>query len=122
MDYFSQLQKTQAIHKQSRNVPNNTFPMSNEDTKEQLRLQKRKTNLNSQKINSLEKEVSELKEQLREATELIKKYSSSRVAQEKRMALHHRRETPPSDEPIDRNGVAPSKVNIQDIFYAGNRR
>ncbi len=72
--------------------------------------------LNKQKVESLGKEVEGLKAQLKEANDKIAKMRDKEVVHEAREALHNRRDKPPVDKPIDRNGVAPKDVQLENIF------
>ena len=116
MDYLKAVQQTMTRNEVTKNKDS-----YKEDMEEQRRIFERHISINRQKINSLEKEVEQLKMVVKKTTEFMNKINDSEVVAKKREALHSRRERPPSDRPIDRNGVAPSDVQIREIFYAGRR-
>jgi len=78
--------------------------------------------ISQNRIASLEKEVSEFKTQLDKATESLSKIKDKEVVERSREALFSRRDALPLDKPVDRNGVAPSKVQIADIFNCSGKR
>ena len=116
MDYLKAVQQTMTRNEVTKNKDS-----YKEDMEEQRRIFERHISINRQKINSLEKEVEQLKMVVQKTTEFMNKMNDSEAVAKRREALHSRRERPPSDRPIDRNGVAPSDVQIRDIFYAGRR-
>ncbi len=97
----------------------------NQDILEEIESQKqfllRLIKLNKQKIDSLEKEVAQLQQTNKKNQDFIEKIKDKDVVARSREALHNRVDKDPIDKPIDRNGVAPKDVQIQNIFYAGRR-
>ena len=113
MEYLKQLQKTGTINLQK----------THSDQEEIHPFVKRLLNQNKQRITTLEKEVSELREKLSFALQTLEKMQDKEHVKQARAKLEDRRqEKPPIDRPIDRNGVAPSEVQLNNIFYAGRRR
>ncbi len=91
-----------------------------------LREQKNKfdrfLSLNQNRIMTLEKEVNELKKEINQKTQAMQKMSDREVVQRSRDALFNRQERAPLDRPVDRNNVAPSKVQIETIFNCSGKK
>jgi hypothetical protein len=81
----------------------------------------RLANTNKERITSLEKEVSHLTQQLAKVMEFVEKLQDTETVTNARRAIQERRDRPPVDRPIDRNNVAPSQVQLENIFYSGRR-
>lgn len=80
--------------------------------------------LTEQKFTSLSKDLLDVTMQLKDARETIHKIKDKedvQVARE-RLRQYQQGDLPPPDRPIDRNGVAPSQVQIQDIFNCAGKR
>ena len=76
--------------------------------------------LAERKFTTLSKDVMELRMELKQAQQTIAKLRDKEDVAAARQALHkyQQGDKPPSDQPIDRNGVAPSEVQIENIFKA----
>lgn len=75
-----------------------------------------------QRIMQLEQNLSKTMEQLKTMHEVVMTLKSNAGAGAKAAAVANRVDGKPSTEAIDRNRVAPSEVQVEDIFYSGNRR
>jgi len=134
MDYMQQVQRTVSLnsYEQHSTPPQNVAHHSSsvqkqlDDLKEIVEVQKnhleRFQQINKNRLYSLEKEVSELREKLGKTTEIIERINDVEVVQRTRDALSSRRDKPPADKPIDRNGVAPKDVQIDKIFNFSGKR
>jgi hypothetical protein len=78
--------------------------------------------ISKNKIDSLEKEVAELKEQFSKARVTMDRMTDREVVERTREAVLNRKEKAPSEKPIDRNGVAPSSVQIDKIFNCSGKK
>lgn len=78
--------------------------------------------VNKNRTLSLEKEVSQLRKELDTAKSTLEKINDKEVVARTREELFGRREKPPSEKPIDRNGVAPKDVEIGKIFNFSSKR
>lgn len=80
--------------------------------------------LTEKKFTSLSKDLLDLTFQLKDAKDFISKMRDKQDVQATRQALHQYQQgdRPAHDQPIDRNGVSPSSVQIQDIFNCSGKR
>jgi len=140
MTYLNQLQKTgtmSAVELQTRQFnnprPTKTEPSDIDTLREQLMQmqttlleQKNKLErfltINQNRMMTLEKEVTSLKEELNKKSDMLTKMSDKEVVQKSREALFNRKDRAPLDRPIDRNNVAPSKVQIENIFNCSGKK
>lgn len=110
----------------SSSSPTNDFSSRISELRDALLEQKsrfdRFVQISQNRITSLEKEVAELRSQLDTATESLNKLKDKDVVAKSREALFSRKDAPPLDKPIDRNGVAPSQVQIENIFNCSGKR
>lgn len=142
MDYVNQMQKSGAFS--TTPTPSNPRPFNpagnqsiskpiDDDVRaklaeiqESLSMQKNKTDrllgILQNRIDVLEKEVSEMKAQLEKMGESYSKIKDKEVVEQSREALFNRKDREPSDKPIDRNNVAPSQVQIANIFNMSGKR
>ncbi|MCF7872458.1 hypothetical protein K9L97_05485 [Candidatus Woesearchaeota archaeon] len=129
MQYLEQMQRTARIASFNRSNSVEQEPTANEKIQEILGMvQQQKDHSNrilqlcQNKIYSLEKEVNILRGELAKATENINKINDKEVVKRSREALFNRQEKAPMDKPIDRTGVAPKDVQIEQIFNFSGRR
>ncbi len=78
--------------------------------------------INQNRIMTLEKEVNELKQELQKKTQALEKLNDKEVVQRSRDALFNRKDRAPLDRPVDRNNVAPSQVQIENIFNCSGKK
>jgi len=80
--------------------------------------------LTEQKFTTLSKDLLDLSMQLKETKGLVDKYKDKLEVRSNRAALHRYQQgdKPAVDMPIDRNGVAPKDVQIDNIFNFSGRR
>jgi hypothetical protein len=74
------------------------------------------------RIDVLEKEVAGMKAEMEKMTEKYGKMKDKEVVEQSREALFNRKDRDPVDKPIDRNNVAPSQVQIANIFNMSGKR
>lgn len=74
------------------------------------------------RIEILEKEVSGMKAEMEKMGEKFGKLRDKETVEQSREALFNRKDRPPVDKPIDRNNVAPSAVQIDNIFNMSGKR
>jgi chromosome segregation ATPase len=142
MSYLDQLQKSgtmEAVQRQTRqfsDVPRQQMHTSRPETpqvqeqinqiQEKLQEQKNKFDrfltINQNRIVTLEKEVNQLRDELNKKTELLNKISDRETVQRSRDALFNRKDRAPLDRPVDRNNVAPSQVQIENIFNCSGKK
>lgn len=142
MSYLEQLQKTgtmNAIERQTRQFSDvqraqtTTRPEANPQIQDQINQiqtnlteQKNKFDrfltINQNRIVTLEKEVNQLRDELNKKTELLSKISDRETVQRNRDALFNRKDRAPLDRPVDRNNVAPSQVQIENIFNCSGKK
>ncbi len=138
MDLIGEVQKTMQTMNQNQRAfqsqsstsstpsPNSDFNSRISELRDALLEQKsrfdRFVQISQNRITSLEKEVAELRVQLEKATESLMKIKDKEVVERSREALFSRKDAAPIDKPVDRNGVAPSKVQIADIFNCSGKR
>ncbi|MGV8169279.1 MAG: hypothetical protein ACP5N3_04455 [Candidatus Nanoarchaeia archaeon] len=146
MDYVNQMQKSGAFS--TTPTPNNPRPftptpsqmqsnMGNPtptdelkgkigELQETLTLQKQKFDrtitIMQNRIDVLEKEVSNMKAEFEKIQEKFSKVRDKEVVEESREALFNRKDRAPIDKPIDRNNVAPSAVQIGNIFNMSGKK
>ena len=80
--------------------------------------------LTEQKFTTLSKDVLDLTMELKQARAIIQKLKDKEETLQARAALqaYQRGDAPPKEIPIDRNGVAPSEVQIEQIFNFSGKR
>ncbi|MFP4567777.1 MAG: hypothetical protein ACLFN8_02435 [Candidatus Woesearchaeota archaeon] len=78
--------------------------------------------INQNRMMTLEKEVNELRSELTRKTEMLNKLSDKETVQRSREALFTRQDRVPLDRPVDRNNVAPSQVQIENIFNCSGKK
>ncbi len=78
--------------------------------------------INQNRMMTLEKEVVTLREELAKKTTMLDKLSDRETVQRSRDALFNRKDRAPSDRPVDRNNVAPSQVQIENIFNCSGKK
>lgn len=141
MSYLDQLQKTgtmSAVERQTMQFNNahraqtkqttNLQEFQEQITQLQISMQEQKNkfdrflSINQNRIRTLEKEVNQLKEELNKKTEVLNKMNDKEVVQRSREALFNRRDRAPLDNPVDRNNVAPSQVQIENIFNCSGKK
>ncbi len=85
---------------------------------------KRYVNLNDRRIEALKQEIILRDKMLKEAYDFVKKAKDKQTVQATREAVYqyNNQPKPAQDTPIDRNGVAPSQVQLHKIFYTGRGR
>lgn len=116
MDYVASLKRQGIITNNAQQAMNQA--LNDQDMQAMLiRLAKQ----NRDRITSLEKEVSQLTQKLSNAVSFIEKMKDTETVANARQALQERRDKPPVNRPIDRNNVAPSQVQLENIFYVGRR-
>ncbi len=118
MDYVRRLQEQGILQTERQTVTRHLQEHGEDETQKML---VRLTNNNKERINTLEKEVSQLTQKLCEAINFIEKIKDKETVANARQAILRRKDNPPLDTPIDRNNVAPSQVQLENIFYAGTR-
>lgn len=74
------------------------------------------------RIDVLEKEVAGMKAEMDKMTEKYSKIKDKEVVEQSREALFNRKDREPVDRPIDRNNVAPSQVQIANVFNMSGKR
>ncbi len=123
MDYIREMQRTGTLNiKPSSQIQTNEQPEIIRIIEQQKNHFERLNEINKNKIFSLEKEVNQLREELEKATSVLNKIQDKEIVTKTREELFGRREKPPSDKPIDRNGVAPKDVQIEKIFNFSSRK
>ena len=75
-----------------------------------------------QRIMQLEHNLGKAMEELKTMHEVVMTLKSNAGASAKAAAVANRVDGKPSENAIDRNNVAPSKVQVEDIFYSGTKR
>jgi len=90
--------------------------------KDQQRMFSRFKQNADQRILQLEMALSKTMDQLNGLNEAVQTMKSNAKANELAASFANRQDAKPSENPIDRNGVAPSQVQVEDIFYSGSRR
>ena len=82
---------------------------------------KRYVEINDRRVANLQKELETKKTELTNVKEFVDKLKDKQVVQETREQVHmmNTQANKPSEVPIDRNGVAPSSVRLDKIFYTG---
>lgn len=123
MSYLQEMQKAGIINLHgatpvTRELSNKELTIS---MNEQKAMFQRVIENNKNRIYALEKEVGELALKLKKATEFMEKLNDKDVVSRSREALYSMQNRKPVDRPIDRNNVAPKDVDIQKIFYFGNK-
>lgn len=78
--------------------------------------------INQNRMMTLEKEVTTLREELAKKTTMLDKLSDRETTQRSREALFNRKDRAPLDRPVDRNNVAPSSVQIENIFNCSGKK
>lgn len=80
--------------------------------------------LTERKFTTLSKDLMDVTMQLKDAHTVIARLRDRHdvAAAREQLQSYQRGDRPATDRPIDRNGVAPSKVQIQDIFNCSGRR
>ena len=78
--------------------------------------------LNNRAIAQLKHELAQTQAQLKQALALTKKFNDAQLVQETRNAVLNHVEREPGKEPIDRNGVAPCDVRVEEIFNFSGKR
>lgn len=146
MDYVNQMQKSGAFSTMpNSNNPRPYTPSSGQtqaptgnpgqndelkqkisEMQETLAMQKNKfertLGILQNRIDVLEKEVSGMKTELEKFSEKYGKIRDKEIVEQSREALFNRKDRPPVDKPIDRNNVAPSDVQIGNIFNMSGKR
>ncbi|MFA6072608.1 MAG: hypothetical protein WC758_00650 [Candidatus Woesearchaeota archaeon] len=74
------------------------------------------------RIDSLEKEVAGMRLEFEKIAEKYNKFKDKETVEQSREALFNRQDRPPVDKPIDRNHVAPSDVQISNIFNMSGKK
>ncbi len=146
MDYVNQMQKSGAFS--TTPTPNNPRPYNpsqgqtqnpmgkqgaDDDLKQKLAemqdmlsMQKNKFDrtlgILQNRIEVLEKEVAEMKSEFERMSEKYSRIKDKEVVEQSREALFNRKDRPPVDKPIDRNNVAPSDVQIGNIFNMSGKK
>lgn len=97
---------------------------------EQQRMFARFKQFADSRITSLERQLASAQETIKDMSNRINTIASNHNARASHspssghvqaVAQHQSTQRAPSDKPIDRNGVAPESVQIDKIFYYGNR-
>ena len=85
---------------------------------------KRYVELNDRRIEALKQDISQKENKLNEVYEYIRKARDKQLVQETREKVHqyNNQSKQATETPIDRNGVAPSQVQLHKIFYTGRGR
>ena len=143
MSYLDQLQKSgtmDAVQRQtkqfsdgprqqmhiSKSEPTPQFQDQINQIQQNIQEQKNKFDrfltINQNRIVTLEKEVNQLRDELNKKTELLNKISDRETVQRSRDALFNRKDRAPLDRPVDRNNVAPSQVQIENIFNCSGKK
>ena len=89
---------------------------------DQQRMFSRFKQFSDQRIMQLEHHLGKALEQLKTMNEVVMTLKSNAGAGAKAAAVANRVDGKPSESAIDRNNVAPSQVQVEDIFYSGTRR
>jgi hypothetical protein len=147
MDYINQMQKSGAFsttptpHNPRPFTPNSgqsQSPQGNsgqddsaskskiDELQETMAMQKNKfdrtISLLQNRIDILEKEVAGMKAEFEKMSEKYGKLKDKEVVEQSREALFNRKDKAPADKPIDRNNVAPSDVQIANIFNMSGKK
>jgi ribosomal protein L9 len=144
MDYVDQMQKTGAFNTAPQPTPGNPRPFvpqqpqkgfSAEPSEASVKLAElqdalanlknkfdRTISIYQNRVDALEREVSELKKQVAEMMEKFGKLKDKEVVEQSREKLFSHKDRPPLDKPIDRNNVAPSDVQIGNIFNMSGKK
>jgi hypothetical protein len=145
MDYVNQMQKSGAFSTPVSTSPRPYTPNTgmqqsgpagssgNDDLKskiselqENMMMQKNKfertLGIMQNRIDVLEKDVHEMKAEFEKMHEKYSKMRDKEVVEQSREALFNRKDKAPVDKPIDRNNVAPSDVQIGNIFNMSGKR
>lgn len=125
MDFMQQVQRTVSFEANSNMIPQSADINKDDIMQIILNLKnqtERHLQIQKNKILTLEKEVSELRNELSKATSIIYRLQDKEVVERSREALLNRRDKPPVDRPIDRNGVAPADVQLSKIFNCAGKR
>ncbi|MCA9477699.1 MAG: hypothetical protein KC535_00955 [Nanoarchaeota archaeon] len=96
---------------------------------EQQRMFSRFKQFSDQRITSLERDLAKAQETIKEMSNKLTTMASNQQARVNQQASNHiqpvaqqqTQSRPPSSTPVDRNGVAPESVQIDKIFYCGER-
>lgn len=86
---------------------------------------KRYVDLNDRRIENLKQEIGIRDKMLKEVHDYVAKVKDQAVVQatrEKVFQQNNQASRAPANTPIDRNGVAPSQVQLDKIFYTGRGR
>ena len=75
-----------------------------------------------QRIMQLEQHLSKTMEQVKNMHETVMTLKSNAGAGANAAKYANRIDGKPATQAVDRNNVAPSEVQVEDIFYSGNRR
>lgn len=89
---------------------------------DQQRMFSRFKQFSDQRIMQLEHHLEKTMKQLKEMQETVMTLKSNAGAAAKAASFANRAENKPLSVAIDRNRVAPSEVQVEDIFYSGTRR
>ncbi|MGV8162461.1 MAG: hypothetical protein ACP5N2_03985 [Candidatus Nanoarchaeia archaeon] len=96
------------------------------ELQETITLQKQKLErtlgIMQNRIDVLEREVSSMKAELEKMSERFSKEKEKETVAQSREALFNRKDRAPVDTPIDRNNVAPSSVQIGNIFNMSGKK
>lgn len=147
MDYVNQMQKSGAFSttpnphnprpfnpaagqtQSPLGIPNtdNSDPKSKiAELQENMAMQKNKfertLGILQNRIDILEKELAGMKADMEKVMEKFGKISDKDVVEQSREALFNRKDRAPVDKPIDRNNVAPSDVQIANIFNMSGKK
>jgi len=89
---------------------------------DQQRMFSRFKKFSDQRIMELEHHLGKTMKQLKEMQETVMTLKSNAGATAKAASFANRVDNKPITNAIDRNRVAPSEVQVEDIFYSGTRR
>jgi hypothetical protein len=89
---------------------------------DQQKMFSRFKHFSDQRIMQLEQHLGKTMEQLKDMCETVKTLKSNAGAAQNAANFANRTDAKPMSSAIDRNRVAPSEVQVEDIFYSGNRR
>lgn len=122
-----QMQHTQTHHQQAHSSVaqennNHILQSLQQQLQDQGRMFSRHKQYSDQRIMQLEHQLRKAIEQLKTMSEVVMTLKSNAGANAKAAAIANRTDGKPSTKAVDRNNVAPSEVQVEDIFYSGNRR
>jgi hypothetical protein len=118
----SQMQSPMGMPRQEDQAPKSKIDELTEALATQKNKYDRILGLLQNRIDVLEKEVSGMKAEFEKFSEKYGKLKDKETVEQSREALFNRKDRAPGDKPIDRNNVAPSDVQIANIFNMSGKK